>query len=115
MVSMILRLSRTLRGGTDAAREHADVVLTDDDLLRLPQAVDIARSAMNLVKETMALVAVPNSIGLVLTACGMVGPAGATVLNNGSAVVAAVNSLRPIMGRGYTRLPKDEVVDRSKS
>lgn len=99
----------SLRGGTDAAREHADVVLTDDDLLRLPQTVDIARSAMNLVKETMALVAVPNGTGLVMTACGMVGPAGATLLNNGSAIVAALNSLRPLMGPGWSRIPKSQI------
>ena len=99
----------SLRGGTDAAREHADVVLTDDDLLRLPEAVDIARGAMGLVRETMALVAIPNGVGIVLTAFGIVGPAGATLLNNGSAIVAALNALRPLMSPGWTKLRKSEV------
>ncbi len=96
-----------LRGGTDAAREHADVVLTDDDLLRIPQAIDIARGAMMLVKETMALVAIPNGFGLLATAAGFVGPSGATLLNNGSAIMAALNSLRPVMGPGWTKLRSD--------
>lgn len=99
----------SLRGGTDAAREHADVILTDDDLLRLPEAVDIARGAMGLVNQTMALVAVPNGVGIVLTAFGIVGPAGATLLNNGSAILAAFNALRPLMSPGWTKLRKSEV------
>jgi Cu2+-exporting ATPase len=93
----------SLKGGTHAAREHADVVLTDDNLLRVAEAIDIARGAMGLIKETMALVAVANGAGLVLTACGLVGPAGATLLNNGSAIVAAMNSLRPLMAPAWSR------------
>jgi Cu2+-exporting ATPase len=86
----------SLRGGTDVARERSDVVLTDDDLRRLPEAIQIARGAMNLVKQNFALIAVPNGVGVVLAAAGAVGPAAATLLNNGSAIVAAVNSLRPL-------------------
>lgn len=93
----------SLKGGTHAAREHADLVLTDDNLLRFAQAIDIARGSMGLIKETMALVAVANGAGLALTACGLVGPAGATLLNNGSAIVAAVNSLRPLMAPSWSR------------
>jgi Cu2+-exporting ATPase len=104
----------SLRGGTDAAREHADVVLTDDDLLRLPEAIDIARGSMALVGETMALVAVPNGAGLALSSIGLIGPAGATLLNNGSAIVAAVNSLRPLMLSSWTRLREEQIADQSR-
>src|SRR5205823_11562559 len=86
----------SLHGGTDAARESADVVLTDDDLARLPEAIHIARDAMGLVQQTIALVAVPNSIGLFLAAGGFIGPAMSTLLNNGFAIVAAVNALSPL-------------------
>jgi Cu2+-exporting ATPase len=86
----------SLHGGTDVAREHADVILTDDDLRRLPEAIDIARGAMGLVKQNLTFIAVPNGVGLGLAACGLIGPAGATLLNNGSAILAAINSLRPL-------------------
>jgi len=86
----------SLHGGTEAARQSADVVLTDDDLRRLPEAIKIARSAMDLVRQNLTLAVVPNSAGLGLAAFGMVGPAGATLLNNGSAIAAALNSLRPL-------------------
>ena len=86
----------SLHGGTEAARHSANVVLTDDDLRRLPEAIKIARSAMDLVRQNLSLAVVPNSAGLGLAAFGLVGPAGATLLNNGSAILAALNSLRPL-------------------
>uniref|UniRef100_UPI003B97F589 hypothetical protein n=1 Tax=Klebsiella pneumoniae TaxID=573 RepID=UPI003B97F589 len=66
------------------------------DLRRLPEAIKIARSAMDLVRQNLSLAVVPNSAGLGLAAIGLVGPAGATLLNNGSAIAAALNSLRPL-------------------
>ncbi len=98
----------SLHDGTEAARHSADVVLTDDDLNRLPEAITIARKAMGLVKQNLALAVVPNSSGLALAALGIVGPAGATLLNNGSAICAALNSLRPLYASGWTQLKKDE-------
>ncbi len=86
----------SLHGATDAARQSADVVLTDDNIARLPEAIRIARSAMALVKQNMAMSIIPNATGFALAAAGMVGPAGATLLNNGSAIAAAINSLRPL-------------------
>ncbi len=86
----------SLFGGTEAARHSADIVLTDADLRRLPEAIKIARSSMNLVRQNLSLAVVPNTAGLGLAAFGMVGPAGATLLNNGSAICAALNSLRPL-------------------
>jgi len=86
----------SLHGGTEAARHSANVVLTDDDLRRLPEAIKIARSSMALVRQNLSLAVIPNSAGLGLAAFGLVGPAGATLLNNGSAIAAALNSLRPL-------------------
>ncbi|HEY9789516.1 MAG TPA: heavy metal translocating P-type ATPase [Candidatus Obscuribacterales bacterium] len=86
----------SLHGATDAARHSADVVLTDDDLSRLPEAVSIARAAMSLVKQNLIVAVAPNAGGIAAAAVGMLGPAGATLLNNGSAIGAALNSLRPL-------------------
>lgn len=94
----------SLNGATDAARHTADVVLTDDNLERLPEAVAIARGAMSLVKQNIALAVVPNSTGLGMAAFGLLGPAGATILNNGAAMVAAVNSLRPLYSSSWSKV-----------
>jgi Cu2+-exporting ATPase len=90
----------SLIGAADVARERAGVVLTDDDLHSLNEAIDIARNGIGLVQQNLFLVAVPNTIGLVLGAVGIIGPGIATVLNNGSAVLAALNSLRPLVADG---------------
>lgn len=96
-------LGVSLHAATDAAREHADVLLTDNDLSRLPEAIEICRAAMGLVKENLGYVAVPNGVGIVLAATGSIGPAVSTLLNNGSAILAAINSLRPLFIGEWTR------------
>jgi Cu2+-exporting ATPase len=87
----------SLHGGTDIAREKASVVLTDDNLTRLPQAIDLARSSLGLVHQSIGIVTMPNAIGLGLATIGAIGPAMATALNNGSAIIAGLNSLRPLL------------------
>lgn len=96
-------LGVSLHAATDAAREHADVLLTDNDLSRLPEAIEICRAAMGLVKENLGYVAVPNGVGIFLAAGGAIGPAVSTLLNNGSAILAALNSLRPLFIGEWTK------------
>lgn len=86
-------------GATDAAREAADVLLMEDDLGLLLEGVRIARSAVGLVRGNFAIVAVPNAAAILLAAAGLLGPPGATLLNNGSTVAAGLNSLRPLIDR----------------
>jgi len=92
----------SLHGATDAARNSADIILTDDNLERLPEAIRIARSAMSLIKQNLAMAVLPNGAGFALAGLGMIGPAGATILNNGSAIAAAFNSLRPIYSNTWS-------------
>jgi Cu2+-exporting ATPase len=93
----------SLHCATEAARSGADLVLTDDNLARLPEAIRVARSAIALVKQNMAMAVLPNAAGLGMAALGAIGPAGATLLNNGSAIAAAVNSLRPLYSSDWSK------------
>lgn len=88
----------SLKDGSDAARETADVVL-HGDLRGLTEAIDIARHAMRTVYQDLAIVGVPNALGFVLAAVGIISPTIATALNNGSGVAAALNGLRPLSYR----------------
>jgi P-type Cu2+ transporter len=88
----------SLKDGSDAARETADVVL-HGDLRGLTEAIDIARHAMRTIHQDLAIVGVPNALGFVLAAFGIISPTIATALNNGSAVAAALNGLRPLSYR----------------
>jgi Cu2+-exporting ATPase len=92
-------VSISLKGGTDVARETADVVL-HGDLHGLVDAIDLARETMGLVRQNLAIVAVPNLAGLALATTGAIGPLAATAINNGSATAAAVNALRPLLSPG---------------
>ncbi len=96
-------LGVSLHSATDAARESSDVLLTDNDLKRLPEAIEISRKAMGLVRENLGFVAIPNGLGLALASAGLIGPAISTLLNNGSAILAAFNSLRPLISSQWTR------------
>lgn len=94
----------SLHGATEIARHCADVVLTDDNLIRLPEAIRAARSTIGLVKQNLFFSVIPNIGGLGLAAFGLIGPAMATVLNNGSAILAALNSLRPLYSNQWSKV-----------
>ena len=92
----------SLHGATDAAQAGADIILTDDNLGRLPEAVRISRSAMGLVKQNLAMAIFPNGAGFGMAAVGLLGPAGATIVNNGCAIAAGLNSLRPLYSNSWS-------------
>ena len=91
-------VSVSLAGGTDVARETADVVLYGD-LSGLLDAVTIARHAMGVVRQNLAFIGTANGLGLLAASLGFVAPAAATAIHNGTGVLAAANSLRPLIAR----------------
>jgi Cu2+-exporting ATPase len=97
-------VSVSLKAGSDVARETADVVL-HGDLWGLIRAIDVARNSMGVVRSGLAIVGVPNAAGMLLAGAGLVTPAAATALNNGSNV-AAPNALRPLLPQVSSRAPR---------
>ncbi|MEL7156037.1 MAG: heavy metal translocating P-type ATPase [Actinomycetota bacterium] len=87
-----------VNGGTATAQESADVVLLQGDLQKLPEAIDIARNGIDLVRQNWQLIRLPNSVGLGLALLGRIGPAGASLISDGAAIAAGLNSLRPLAG-----------------
>jgi Cu2+-exporting ATPase len=83
--------------GADLARETADVVLLSEDLESLITAIDLSRSAMGIVRQNIGVVAVPNTVGMVLAGTSRISPLLATLLNNGSTLLGAANGLRPLL------------------
>jgi Cu2+-exporting ATPase len=95
-------VSVSLKAASEVARETADIVL-HGDLQGLPDALDLAHESLDLIRQNLVLVAVPNGIGLVLASLGLLGPVAATAINNGSNVAAALNGLRPLVRRPANR------------
>ncbi len=90
-------LAITLSSGADIARHRADVVLTSEDLTALVEGIEIARSGMALAHQNMMVVSLPNWLGLALSLTTETEVIGATLLNNGSVIVGAMNGLRPLL------------------
>jgi Cu2+-exporting ATPase len=90
----------SLIDGADIARAAADVVLMEDGLHRLLGAIDISRDALALVRQNYQLIAGANTLALALALpAGWVSPAACTLLSNGSALLAAMNAMRPLLAR----------------
>jgi Cu2+-exporting ATPase len=90
-------VSVSFANGSDIARETADLVLMRNDLYGLLEAIAIARQAKHLIHQNTSIIAVPNLAALVIAVLFGLNPLAATVVNNGSTVVAGVNGLRPIL------------------
>ena len=87
-----------MRHGADITHEAADIVLMEDSLWKLAQAVEISRDAVALIKQNYAIVAVLNTVALGLALPGgIIGPISTAVISNGSAVLASLNGIRPLL------------------
>lgn len=93
-------VSISFAGATDIARETADVVLMEDDLRGLIMAIKCARQSMDIIWQNTAIVAGPNLGALLFGIFFALDPILAVVINNGTAILAELNGLRPLMGPG---------------
>ncbi|RUT07321.1 ATPase [Dulcicalothrix desertica PCC 7102] len=94
-------VSISFASGIDIARETADVVLLEDDLRGIASAIAIAKQAMDIVYQNTALIAIPN-IGVVLAGVLFAfDPVLGVIISNGSALVAELNSFRPLFESGF--------------
>jgi heavy metal translocating P-type ATPase len=107
-------VSISFAGGSDLARETADVVLIDDDLRGLTQAIDIAKQAMEIVYQNTALVAIPNISVVLAGILFALDPILGVVISNGSAILAELNSFRPLFDVKKTPYAEVEQVTQPK-
>ena len=85
--------------GSAVARETADVVLMENDLASLLDAIAIGKQTLAIVQQNTALAVTPNVAALGLASTVGLHPLVATGVHNGSAIVAGLNALRPLMHR----------------
>lgn len=87
-----------MKHGAEVARETADVVLMEDNLWKLIGAIEISKEAMANIRQDYAIIAGLNTLALALAIpSGLIGPTTSALLSNGSAVLAALNAIRPIL------------------
>jgi Cu2+-exporting ATPase len=87
-----------VKHGADITQESANVLLMEDSLWKLVKAIEISRDAVRLIKQNYAIVAGMNTaaLGLALPG-GLISPAVTAVISNGSAILASLNGLRPVL------------------
>jgi Cu2+-exporting ATPase len=93
----------SLGSATDSAQESADIVLMHNNLQDLLTAREIADHALHLLHQNKVLVVSTNASAILYGTMAVLNPIAAVALNNGTALAAALNSLRPAQKSSLAR------------
>ena len=85
--------------GSDAAIEAADVVLMNDDLLKIPESVGVARKTLGIVRQNVAFALGVKGLVLLLSAFGWVGMGAAVFADVGVALLTILNAARALRAK----------------
>lgn len=80
--------------GSDAAIEAADVVIMDDQPVKIPAAIKIARKTMRIVKQNIIFAIGIKIFVLILGALGLASMGAAVFADVGVTVLAVLNAMR---------------------
>ena len=87
-------VSVAVAGGADVARAGADIVLLNDDMAVIPQAVNQAKRTATIIRQNLIWAAAYNLIAVPLAAAGFVTPWLAALGMSGSSLLVLANALR---------------------
>jgi len=82
--------------GSDAAIEAADVVLMDDDPLKIPKAINISKKCLRIVYENIVFAIGVKLLCLILGAFGIANMGLAIFADVGVMVLAVLNAIRAL-------------------
>ncbi|MCQ4166642.1 heavy metal translocating P-type ATPase [Tahibacter harae] len=87
-------VSFAFAGGAVTTHRAADLLLTGDSLLRVPQAVAIARRTRRIVRQNLAWALAYNALALPFAALGWISPGLAALGMCASSLLVVLNALR---------------------
>lgn len=79
---------------TDVAMEAADITITKDDPLLVPEVIGLSKKTVKTIKENFAIAIGINSFALVLGATGILPAIYSSVIHNMSTILVVGNSLK---------------------
>ncbi len=83
--------------GSDAAIEAADIVLMDDNPLKINTAIEISRKTKKIVMQNIVFALSVKLIILIMSAFGLVGMWAAVFADVGVSVIAILNAMRTLV------------------
>jgi len=83
--------------GTDVAIEASDVALMNDDLTKIPAAIEVGRSTFNTIKQNIGASVAFNIVGVSLASLGLLSPVAAAFAHALPDIIVLINSLRLIL------------------
>lgn len=86
--------SIAMGSATDLAKTNADAVLISSELMRLPQALRLAKRTRANIRQNLGWAILYNLIALPLAAAGMIAPWMAAIGMSASSLVVVGNALR---------------------
>ena len=88
------QVSIAMGGGTDLARQQADIVLMGEDLAQLARGIRLARQTLRIVRQNLAWAFAYNLLAIPLAMAGLVTPWLAGVGMSASSLLVVLNALR---------------------
>lgn len=81
-------------GGTDLARQASDVTLLGDDLLRIPEVINLSKLTYRIIRQNLYWAFGYNSVAIAAASLGFVHPLIAAVAMLASSCTVIANSMR---------------------
>jgi Zn2+/Cd2+-exporting ATPase len=80
--------------GTDVAIETADIALMSDDLLKVPEAIELSKTTLNNIRQNVGIALVTVTLLLLGVLLGKVHMAGGMLIHEASVMVVILNGMR---------------------